>query len=153
MPIPREHFPSDTVFTQLTCGDRTTFAETDIDELWGWRTFRVGLWSLPLISETKPTIFQSNDGILGFSKDVKIQSTPTKLPNLSSVKQIVCGANHAMALKQDGTVFIWGSGEQARSARPSRSRAQALRFPSPNSPPSEQKVQNHRLRHRPFLCR
>ena len=49
---------------------------------------------------------------MGFSKDVKIQSTPAKLPNLSNVKQIVCGANHAMALREDGRVFIWGSGEQ-----------------------------------------
>ncbi|MCJ1347279.1 hypothetical protein MMC31_005501, partial [Peltigera leucophlebia] len=94
MPVPRENFPSDTVFTQLACGDSTTFAVTDVGEVWGWGTFR------------------GNDGILGFSKDVKIQSTPTKLPNLSSVKQIVCGANHAMALREDGTTFIWGSGEQ-----------------------------------------
>ncbi len=63
-------------------------------------------------SETRLTIFQSNDGILGFSKDIKIQSTPAKLPNLRSVKRVVCGANHAMALREDGTIFIWGSGEQ-----------------------------------------
>ena len=111
-PIPREHFPTDTVFTQLACGDSTTFAVTDVGEVWGWGTFRVGFPSLPSISKTKLTISQSNVGILGFSKDVKIQSTPAKLPNLSNVKQIVCGANHAMALREDGTIFIWGSGEQ-----------------------------------------
>lgn len=49
---------------------------------------------------------------MGFSKDVKIQLTPAKLPNLSKVKQIVCGANHAIALREDGKIFIWGSGEQ-----------------------------------------
>ena len=47
MPIPSEHFPSDTVFTQLACGDGTTFALTDDGEVWGWGTFRVGLSPLP----------------------------------------------------------------------------------------------------------
>lgn len=47
MPIPTEHFPQDTVFTQLACGDSTTFALTDIGEVWGWGTFRVSLSSLP----------------------------------------------------------------------------------------------------------
>lgn len=42
MPIPRDHFPSGTVFTQLACGDSTTFALTDDGEVWGWGTFRVG---------------------------------------------------------------------------------------------------------------
>lgn len=49
---------------------------------------------------------------MGFSKDIKIQSTPTKLPNLSKVKELVCGANHVIALREDGKVFIWGSGDQ-----------------------------------------
>lgn len=72
MPIPREHFPADTIFTQLACGDGTTFALTDDGEVWGWGTFRVGLWLFQRISEITLTIPQSNDGILGFSKDVKI---------------------------------------------------------------------------------
>ena len=45
MPIPSEHFPSDIVFTQLACGDSTTFALTNDGEVWGWGTFRVGLSS------------------------------------------------------------------------------------------------------------
>lgn len=53
MPIPREHFPSNTVFTQLACGDSTTFAVTDDGEVWGWGTFRVGC-SL-LLSILKPS--------------------------------------------------------------------------------------------------
>lgn len=64
------------------------------------------------VTKTKLNISQSNDGILGFSKDVNIQSAPAKLPNLSNVKKVVCGANHAMAFREDGKVFIWGSGEQ-----------------------------------------
>lgn len=49
---------------------------------------------------------------MGFSKDVKIQTTPTKMPKLSKITQIACGANHVLALKQNGDVYIWGSGEQ-----------------------------------------
>ena len=56
MPIPTEYFPPDTVFTQLACGDSTTFALTDDGEVWGWGTFRVSFSSLPQISETKLTI-------------------------------------------------------------------------------------------------
>lgn len=42
MPIPRDHFPSNTVFTQLACGENSTFAVTDDGEVWGWGTFKVG---------------------------------------------------------------------------------------------------------------
>ena len=44
--------------------------------------------------------------------DVKFQSTPTKPQNLSKIKQIFCGANHVIALTEDGDAWIWGSGEQ-----------------------------------------
>ncbi len=49
---------------------------------------------------------------MGFTKDVKIQYTPAKLPKLEKIKQIVCGANHAIALAENGSAWIWGSGEQ-----------------------------------------
>ena len=49
---------------------------------------------------------------MGFSKDVKVQETPVKLPKLKKITQLACGANHALALKQNGDVYIWGSGEQ-----------------------------------------
>lgn len=132
MPIPSENFPLDIVLTKLACGDSTTFALTDDGDVWGWGTFRVGFTSLTCVSETKLIISQSIDGILGFSKDVKIQSTPTKLPNLSNVKQLVCGANHAIALREDGKVFIWGSGEQNQLGHrvPERKRYDSL-IPAP----------------------
>ena len=51
--------------------------------------------------------------MLGFSsKEVKIQTTPAKLPNLKKIKQIACGANHALALKENGDVYVWGAGDQ-----------------------------------------
>lgn len=49
---------------------------------------------------------------MGFSKDVQVQTTPVKLPKLSKITQIACGSNHALALKENGDVYIWGSGEQ-----------------------------------------
>lgn len=112
MRIPSKHFLPNTAFTQLACGDSTTFTLTDDGEVWGWGTFRVGLFCLQKSPRTMLNISQSNDGIIGFSKDVNIQSAPAKLPNLSDGKRIVCGANHVMALRKDGKVYIWGSGER-----------------------------------------
>lgn len=51
---------------------------------------------------------------MGFSKEVKIQATPVKLPSLKKIKQIACGANHCLALQENGDVYIWGSGEQSQ---------------------------------------
>ncbi|MCJ1468821.1 hypothetical protein MMC07_007451 [Pseudocyphellaria aurata] len=94
--IPRGSFPAGVAFVQLACGDSSTFALTDDGDVYGWGTFR------------------GNDGILGFTKEVKIQETPAKLPNLQKIKQIACGANHVLALQDNGDVFIWGSGEQGQ---------------------------------------
>lgn len=40
--------------------------------------------------------------------------TPAKLPGLKKIKQIACGANHVLALKENGDVYIWGSGEESQ---------------------------------------
>lgn len=45
---------------------------------------------------------------------MRIQATPAKIPSLKKIKQIACGANHALALKENGDVYIWGSGEQSQ---------------------------------------
>ena len=55
---------------------------------------------------------QSNEGIMGFTEEVLIQETPIKMSNLSKITQVTCGANHVCALRQNGEVYIWGSGEQ-----------------------------------------
>lgn len=57
MPIPTEHFPPGTVFTQLACGDSTTFALTDNGEVWGWGTFRVSLSSFPRLPAKQANYF------------------------------------------------------------------------------------------------
>lgn len=48
IPIPREHCSSDPVFTQLECGDSTTFALQLMVRFGdGVHSFRVGISSLP----------------------------------------------------------------------------------------------------------
>ena len=39
--ISKEHFPSNTVFTQVAAGDSSSFAVTDDGRVYGWGTFRV----------------------------------------------------------------------------------------------------------------
>jgi alpha-tubulin suppressor-like RCC1 family protein len=37
------------------------------------------------------------------------QSTPIQVLNLSGIDAIACGSAHGMALRNDGTVWVWGS--------------------------------------------
>ena len=61
--------------------------------------------------------FQSNEGILGFTPDTLIQSTPTHLPALSKITSLTCGDNHVLALSTTGAVYAWGSGQQNQLGR------------------------------------
>ncbi|KAL8700165.1 MAG: hypothetical protein Q9224_001088 [Gallowayella concinna] len=87
-------FPEGTVIVKLSAGDSHTLALTDDGRVFGWGTFR------------------SNEGILGFSKDTLVQSTPVLLPKLSKIVDIASGSNHALALDNKGVVYTWGSGQQ-----------------------------------------
>ncbi|KAK1753985.1 putative regulator of chromosome condensation protein [Echria macrotheca] len=104
--------PEGTEWAQIVTSDSATFALTTTGEVWGWGTFR------------------SNEGILGFRKDVKIQKTPAHIPELSKIKQLAAGANHVLALDDKNKVYAWGSGQQAQLARRLLDRAdQAALFP------------------------
>ncbi|KAL8790763.1 MAG: hypothetical protein Q9213_000387 [Squamulea squamosa] len=87
-------FPEGTVVVKLSAGDSHTLALTDDGRVFGWGTFR------------------SNEGILGFSKDTLVQTTPVLLPKLSKIVDIASGNNHALALDSKGVVYTWGSGQQ-----------------------------------------
>lgn len=68
MPIPREYFLSNTVFTQFACGDSTN--HFCLDRWWwgmGWGTPRVCIFtaSLNIWHHTKLTVSQNDDGIPG----------------------------------------------------------------------------------------
>lgn len=60
---------------------------------------------------------QATDGILGFDKDVKIQSLPVLLPEPKKVVAIVSGSNHVLALDNKGKIQTWGAGEQNQLGR------------------------------------
>jgi regulator of chromosome condensation len=62
-------------------------------------------------------MFQSNEGILGFSKRVMVQHSPTLVPEVSKVKQLAAGLNHVLALDEKNKIYAWGAGQQAQLAR------------------------------------
>jgi len=91
--------PEGTRWVQVVAGDSNSFALTDDGRVYGWRTFR------------------SNEGIFGFSTDVKIAMRPVLIPDLKKITTIKAGANHALALNTNGSVFAWGSGQQNQLGR------------------------------------
>ncbi|KAJ5683176.1 hypothetical protein N7462_006341 [Penicillium macrosclerotiorum] len=97
--IPANAFPEGTVFAAVAAADSASFALTDDGLVYGWGTFR------------------SNDGILGFDPEHRVQNTPILIPALKKIKQLACGANHVLALNDKGNVFSWGSGQQNQLGR------------------------------------
>ncbi|KAL4758429.1 regulator of chromosome condensation 1/beta-lactamase-inhibitor protein II [Aspergillus foveolatus] len=97
--IPSSAFPHGTVIVEVAAGDSSSFALTDDGQVYGWGTFR------------------SNDGILGFDANTKVQTTPKLLPDLKKIKHLVCGDNHVLALNDKGAVLSWGSGQQNQLGR------------------------------------
>ncbi|KAI9826156.1 MAG: hypothetical protein M1832_000605 [Thelocarpon impressellum] len=97
--IRSDAFPDGTVFTQLAAGDSSTFAVTADGSVYGWGTFR------------------NNEGILGFTKDVSVQTRPMLMPELKKIRSMTMGSNHALALDDKGNVWAWGSGQQNQLGR------------------------------------
>ncbi|KAJ5659103.1 Ran exchange factor Prp20/Pim1 [Penicillium longicatenatum] len=97
--IPASAFPEGTVFVEVAAADSASFALTDDGLVYGWGTFR------------------SNDGILGFDANNRVQNTPILLPDLKNIKHLACGANHVLALNDKGAVYSWGSGQQNQLGR------------------------------------
>ncbi|EGO54340.1 hypothetical protein NEUTE1DRAFT_131894 [Neurospora tetrasperma FGSC 2508] len=91
--------PEGTVWVQVVASDSATFALTATGQVYGWGTFR------------------SNEGILGFTRNVLIQKTPALITQLSKIKQLAVGSNHVLALDEKNKVFAWGAGQQAQLAR------------------------------------
>ena len=88
-----------TKFVEVAAGDSTSFVLTDDGKVYGWGTFR------------------SNDGIFGFTQDVKVATRPVLIPGLKNVTSIKAGANHALAMDNKGAVYAWGSGQQNQLGR------------------------------------
>ncbi|KAK4697778.1 regulator of chromosome condensation, partial [Lecanoromycetidae sp. Uapishka_2] len=94
--VPASNFPDGTVFVKVSAGDGHTLALTDEGLVYGWGQYR------------------KTDGVLGFTAGSKAEkeSKPVLLPGLTKIVHITSGANHAMAMDNKGTVYIWGNGEQ-----------------------------------------
>jgi regulator of chromosome condensation len=60
---------------------------------------------------------KSADGILGFTEDIHIQTTPILIPGLKNIKALAAGSNHVLALDDRGGVAAWGSGQQNQLGR------------------------------------
>ncbi|KAL2175045.1 regulator of chromosome condensation 1/beta-lactamase-inhibitor protein II [Thermothelomyces heterothallicus CBS 202.75] len=97
--IDTSNIPHDVKWVQVVASDSATFALTTTGQVYGWGTFR------------------SNEGVLGFSRSVLIQRTPTLVPELSRIKQLAAGLNHVLALDDKNKVYAWGAGQQAQLAR------------------------------------
>ncbi|KAF3761706.1 RCC1/BLIP-II, partial [Cryphonectria parasitica EP155] len=105
---PRESTPTEvntkniapgTKFVQVAATDSASFALTEDGRVYSWGTFRC------------------SDGILGFSKDTKIQWYPALLPEPTKVVAIATGSNHVMTLDNKGKIQTWGAAEQNQLGR------------------------------------
>ena len=61
--------------------------------------------------------FRANEGIFGFDPTTHIAHRPTLIPDLKKITKITAGANHVLALDNNGKVFAWGSGQQNQLGR------------------------------------
>jgi alpha-tubulin suppressor-like RCC1 family protein len=78
--------------TQVALGTASTYALRSDGTVWAWG-------------------FNANNelGNVNLPTSMSTVSVPTRVPELNDVVQIAAGANHACALKRDGTVWCWGS--------------------------------------------
>ncbi|KAK3945738.1 putative regulator of chromosome condensation protein [Diplogelasinospora grovesii] len=97
--IDTRHVPDRVVWAQIVAADSATFALTHTGLVYGWGTFR------------------GNDGVIGFSKDVKVQKTPVLINDLTKIKQLAAGSDHILAVDEKNKVYAWGSGQQCQLAR------------------------------------
>jgi alpha-tubulin suppressor-like RCC1 family protein len=80
--------PAGKVAPQLVCnGDAAVLLSPD-GSLWAWGGAR--------------------DGLTNFLHDVKLSKTPRRIGRDSDWVQVAAGANHALAIKRDGSLWGWG---------------------------------------------
>lgn len=94
-----EGLPESLKIVRLAASDNLSVVLLEDGSVWAWGTFR------------------NNEGILGFSKDVKIQRKPTRISELENIVQIVAGKDHILALDNKGIVYAWGNGQQFQLGR------------------------------------
>ncbi|KAI1424633.1 regulator of chromosome condensation 1/beta-lactamase-inhibitor protein II [Xylaria sp. FL1777] len=87
------------IICKVAASDSASFLLTTDGFVFGWGTFR------------------GADGIIGFSKGIKVQPTPMLIAPLQDITNIACGSNHVIALDIHGKVWTWGSGGQFQLGR------------------------------------
>ena len=102
------------LIVQITCGDSISAALTSEGKIYTWGTFR----------DSKGVIGVKSHRIEENRTAATIQPHvfhiyPTLLKDLSHlrIKKISAGANHLLALSDDGEVYAWGCGEQGQLGR------------------------------------
>lgn len=104
------HFTPKTRFVQVAAGDSCSFVVTDTGLVYGWGTF----------------VNSRGDKSFGYTDDetrkiIEIQPVPVLVPDLKDVRQMKCGASHAIALDKRGGAWAWGVDEQKQLGRAERS--------------------------------
>lgn len=117
----RVHGLDEEKVVQVACGDSISAALTEQGHIYTWGTFRD---SKGVIGVSSSHSHVSNSSTSSISNCSSITTTefhivPTLLKELSAlkIKQIAAGANHLLALAQDGEVYAWGCGEQGQLGR------------------------------------
>lgn len=110
--VSRVHGLDEEFIVQITCGDSISAALTSTGKIYTWGTFRdskgvIGVKSTSGKETSEP------------SEHSEFHIVPTLLKELSHlrVKKISAGANHLLALTDDGEVYAWGCGEQGQLGR------------------------------------
>lgn len=94
-----EGLPENDSVVKLAASDNLSVVLLESGQVWAWGTFR------------------NNEGILGFSKDVKLQKFPVRITELENIVSIVAGKDHILALDIKGWVYAWGNGQQYQLGR------------------------------------
>ncbi|GKT52318.1 protein pim1 [Colletotrichum spaethianum] len=95
-------FKDEVEIVQVAATNSACFALTAEGTVYGWGSFAGG------------------DGNFGFLHDKPPKTTellPVRIPGLENIIELAGGANHVLALTNDGNVFAWGSGEQNELGR------------------------------------
>ena len=92
---------TDVDIVMAAAADNASMVLTSEGRVYGWGTFR------------------GPDGVLGFSPEVRIQTTPVLIEWLGAKKvvAIACGADHVLALTDNGEVWSWGNGTNMQLGR------------------------------------
>ncbi|QPG74674.1 hypothetical protein FOA43_002006 [Brettanomyces nanus] len=94
-----EGLPKEGKIIQLIATDNLSAVLLSSGEVYAWGTFRC------------------NEGVLGFSRDVKVQKTPVRIENFDNIVQLAAGKDHILALDTKGIVYAWGNGQQSQLGR------------------------------------